>query len=184
MLTIWVDGTTAVEALEKGLNDLMDLCDVVSDKFTVARDAFVAEQGNQMTAWVEKKEKSEERKGKIGGDCSEIILYALYGVVAFWVVHSTDFDIKFLEWTLLYSTCRHWDILVLIKCDTEVQAIRRVYIISFKVSYGIHTGGQIVRTAFCLIYLYTMPQEQPLHNMLELDLILEIFKQRTKTLIL
>ncbi|GAM40846.1 DNA-directed RNA polymerase I and III 14 kDa [Talaromyces pinophilus] len=44
------DGTTAIEALEKGLNDLMDLCDVVSDKFTVARDAFVAEQGNQMTA--------------------------------------------------------------------------------------------------------------------------------------
>ncbi|KAF3388071.1 DNA-directed RNA polymerases I and III subunit RPAC2 [Talaromyces pinophilus] len=44
------NGTTPIEALEKGLNDLMDLCDVVSDKFTVARDAFVAEQGNQMTA--------------------------------------------------------------------------------------------------------------------------------------
>ena len=50
MLILEVDDTTAIEALEKGLNDLMDLCDVVSDKFTVARDAFVAEQGNQMTA--------------------------------------------------------------------------------------------------------------------------------------
>lgn len=50
VLMICLDTTTAVEALEKGLNDLMDLCDVVSDKFTVARDAFVAEQGNQMTA--------------------------------------------------------------------------------------------------------------------------------------
>ena len=48
MLIVDLDGTTAVEALEKGLDDLMDLCDVVSDKFTVARDAFVAEQGNQM----------------------------------------------------------------------------------------------------------------------------------------
>lgn len=28
------------EVLEKGLNDLMDLCDVVVDKFTVARDEF------------------------------------------------------------------------------------------------------------------------------------------------
>lgn len=50
VLTVKIDNTTAMEALEKGLNDLMDLCDVVSDKFTVARDAFVAEQGNQMTA--------------------------------------------------------------------------------------------------------------------------------------
>jgi len=28
--------------LEKGLDDLMDLCDVVMDKFTVARDDFNA----------------------------------------------------------------------------------------------------------------------------------------------
>ncbi|OKL56983.1 hypothetical protein UA08_07951 [Talaromyces atroroseus] len=42
------DSTTAVEALEKGLDDLMDLCDVVSEKFTAARDAFNAEQGNRM----------------------------------------------------------------------------------------------------------------------------------------
>lgn len=32
---------TALEALEKGLNDLMDLCDVVADKFTNAREEFV-----------------------------------------------------------------------------------------------------------------------------------------------
>ncbi|PYH82357.1 DNA-directed RNA polymerase I and III 14 KDA polypeptide [Aspergillus uvarum CBS 121591] len=36
------DSTTAVEALEKGLDTLMDLCDVVTDKFTVARDEFNA----------------------------------------------------------------------------------------------------------------------------------------------
>lgn len=36
------DSTTAVEALEKGLDDLMDLCDVVGEKFTVARDEFNA----------------------------------------------------------------------------------------------------------------------------------------------
>jgi DNA-directed RNA polymerase I and III subunit RPAC2 len=29
-----------VGALEKGLDDLMDLCDVVADKFTAAREAF------------------------------------------------------------------------------------------------------------------------------------------------
>ncbi|KAH8821674.1 DNA-directed RNA polymerase [Xylogone sp. PMI_703] len=33
---------TAVEALEKGFNDLMDLCDVVADKFTVSREEFRA----------------------------------------------------------------------------------------------------------------------------------------------
>lgn len=33
-----------MEALEKGLDDLMDLCDVVADKFTIAREDFT----NQM----------------------------------------------------------------------------------------------------------------------------------------
>jgi DNA-directed RNA polymerase I and III subunit RPAC2 len=37
-----------VEALEKGLDDLMDLCDVVTDKFTIARDNFNATKGDQM----------------------------------------------------------------------------------------------------------------------------------------
>ncbi|RPA87140.1 putative DNA-directed RNA polymerase [Ascobolus immersus RN42] len=31
---------TAIEALKKGLDDLMDLCDVVSEKFTAAKDAY------------------------------------------------------------------------------------------------------------------------------------------------
>ena len=31
---------TAFEALEKGLDDLMELCDVVTDAFTDARDEF------------------------------------------------------------------------------------------------------------------------------------------------
>lgn len=44
------ENTTAFEALEKGLNDLMDLCDVVSDKFTTARDAFNASEADKMTA--------------------------------------------------------------------------------------------------------------------------------------
>jgi len=39
-LTEFIEGTTAVEALEKGFDDLMDLCDVVVDKFVEARDAF------------------------------------------------------------------------------------------------------------------------------------------------
>jgi DNA-directed RNA polymerase I and III subunit RPAC2 len=38
------EGTTAEEALEKGLQDLMDLCDVVAEKFVVARQDF----GSQM----------------------------------------------------------------------------------------------------------------------------------------
>lgn len=33
-------GTTAYEALAKGLDDLMDACDVVTEKFTEARDEF------------------------------------------------------------------------------------------------------------------------------------------------
>jgi DNA-directed RNA polymerase I and III subunit RPAC2 len=44
------DNTTAVEVLEKGLNDLMDLCDVVSDKFTVARDNFNDAKADQMVS--------------------------------------------------------------------------------------------------------------------------------------
>ncbi|MCJ1302308.1 RNA polymerase subunit AC19 [Hypocenomyce scalaris] len=38
------EGTSVYDALEKGLDDLMDLCDVVADKFTLARDAFAAEE--------------------------------------------------------------------------------------------------------------------------------------------
>ena len=41
---------TAFEALEKGFSDLMDLCDVVSEKFTTARDEFNEEKSNQMQA--------------------------------------------------------------------------------------------------------------------------------------
>ncbi|RAL02776.1 DNA-directed RNA polymerase core subunit RPC19 [Aspergillus ibericus CBS 121593] len=44
------DTTTATEALEKGLDTLMDLCDVVTDKFTTERDAFNASQGDRMEA--------------------------------------------------------------------------------------------------------------------------------------
>jgi hypothetical protein len=43
---VLLDGTTAVEALEKGFNDLMDLCDVVSEKFQEERLSFM----NQMEA--------------------------------------------------------------------------------------------------------------------------------------
>ncbi|KAL2828263.1 DNA-directed RNA polymerase [Aspergillus cavernicola] len=42
------DTTTAIEALEKGLDSLMDLCDVVTDKFTDARDGFNAVQVDRM----------------------------------------------------------------------------------------------------------------------------------------
>jgi len=35
------EGTTAFEALEKGFDDLMDLCDVVAEKFAEAREEFV-----------------------------------------------------------------------------------------------------------------------------------------------
>ncbi|KAI9677543.1 MAG: RNA polymerase subunit AC19 [Caeruleum heppii] len=34
------DGTNAVDALEKGFDDLMNLCDVVVEKFTEARAGF------------------------------------------------------------------------------------------------------------------------------------------------
>ncbi|CAI7572749.1 unnamed protein product [Penicillium bialowiezense] len=42
------DSTTALEALEKGFNDLMDLCDVVEEKFTTVRDQFNEENKNRM----------------------------------------------------------------------------------------------------------------------------------------
>ncbi|KAJ5358408.1 DNA-directed RNA polymerase I and III subunit [Penicillium cataractarum] len=42
------DTTTALEALEKGFNDLMDLCDVVTEKFTAARDQFKEDRANMM----------------------------------------------------------------------------------------------------------------------------------------
>ncbi|KAL5360899.1 DNA-directed RNA polymerase [Aspergillus floccosus] len=44
------DTTNAVEALEKGLDSLMDLCDVVTEKFTDARDAFNATEADKMSA--------------------------------------------------------------------------------------------------------------------------------------
>ncbi|KAK3357658.1 DNA-directed RNA polymerase [Lasiosphaeria hispida] len=34
------EGTTAIEALQKGLKDLQDVCDVVSDKFVAAQKDF------------------------------------------------------------------------------------------------------------------------------------------------
>ncbi|KAI9797522.1 MAG: RNA polymerase subunit AC19 [Piccolia ochrophora] len=34
------DGTTAIDALEKGLSDLMGLCDVVVEKFNTAREVY------------------------------------------------------------------------------------------------------------------------------------------------
>ncbi|KAK2861343.1 RNA polymerase subunit AC19 [Arthroderma sp. PD_2] len=36
------DSTNVFTVLEKGLNDLMDLCDVVTEKFTISRDNFEA----------------------------------------------------------------------------------------------------------------------------------------------
>ena len=36
-----IDGISAYDVLEKGLDDLMDLCDVVEEKFTGARDHFM-----------------------------------------------------------------------------------------------------------------------------------------------
>ncbi|KAF9884343.1 RNA polymerase subunit AC19 [Aspergillus nanangensis] len=44
------DTTNAVEVLEKGLDTLMDLCDVVTDKFTTARDAFNASEADKMSS--------------------------------------------------------------------------------------------------------------------------------------
>lgn len=45
--TFVTEGTTVYEALEKGLVDLMDLCDVVTTKFTDARDDFAASMDTQ-----------------------------------------------------------------------------------------------------------------------------------------
>ncbi|CAL8582034.1 RNA polymerase subunit AC19 [Xanthoria parietina] len=39
------EGTTVYDALEKGLDDLMDLCDVVTTTFTDTRDDFAASTG-------------------------------------------------------------------------------------------------------------------------------------------
>lgn len=44
LLTTTEDGTNVYDALEKGLDDLMDLCDVVTDKFTLARDVFAVKE--------------------------------------------------------------------------------------------------------------------------------------------
>lgn len=41
---IWTVGTSVYDVLEKGFNDLMDLCDVVTEKFTSARDDLAAQQ--------------------------------------------------------------------------------------------------------------------------------------------
>lgn len=41
---ILAEGTTAVDALDKGFVDLMALCDVVADKFVAARNDY----SNQM----------------------------------------------------------------------------------------------------------------------------------------
>jgi hypothetical protein len=35
------DGVSVYSVLEKGLEDLMNMCDVVEQKFTIARDDFV-----------------------------------------------------------------------------------------------------------------------------------------------
>ena len=44
LLRIRTDGTTVYDALEKGFDDLMALCDVVTEKFTAARDEFDARE--------------------------------------------------------------------------------------------------------------------------------------------
>ncbi|KAF1966484.1 RBP11-like subunits of RNA polymerase, partial [Bimuria novae-zelandiae CBS 107.79] len=38
------DGVDVYDILDKGLQDLMDMCDVITDKFTIARDEFKANQ--------------------------------------------------------------------------------------------------------------------------------------------
>lgn len=35
-----LDDVNVIDVLEKGLKDLMALCDVVTEKFTIARDNF------------------------------------------------------------------------------------------------------------------------------------------------
>ncbi|KAF2484632.1 DNA-directed RNA polymerase [Neohortaea acidophila] len=44
------DDTTVFEVLRKGLEDLSELCDVVEDKFSVARDAFNADNPDRAEA--------------------------------------------------------------------------------------------------------------------------------------
>ena len=44
---IFAEDTTVWDALQKGLDDLMDLCNVVEEKFIAARDEFMA---NRMEA--------------------------------------------------------------------------------------------------------------------------------------
>ncbi|EGE08093.1 DNA-directed RNA polymerase I and III polypeptide [Trichophyton equinum CBS 127.97] len=41
------DSTNVFTVLEKGLSDLMDLCDIVTEKFTLSRDAFEASKMQQ-----------------------------------------------------------------------------------------------------------------------------------------
>lgn len=41
---LWTVGTSVYDVLEKGFNDLMDLCDVVTEKFTSARDELAAQK--------------------------------------------------------------------------------------------------------------------------------------------
>lgn len=43
-LTSRADDVSVYDVLEKGLDDLAELCDVVIDKFTVARDEFNAQK--------------------------------------------------------------------------------------------------------------------------------------------
>lgn len=50
MLTGLSEPTTALEALGKGFSDLIDLCDVVTEKFTTARDQFNEENRDRMQA--------------------------------------------------------------------------------------------------------------------------------------
>lgn len=42
ILTAETDEVSVYDVLEKGLQDLADLCDVVIDKFTIAREEFNA----------------------------------------------------------------------------------------------------------------------------------------------
>jgi DNA-directed RNA polymerases I and III subunit RPAC2 len=37
----YLDATTAIDALEKGLKDMQELCDVVAEKFWAAREDFM-----------------------------------------------------------------------------------------------------------------------------------------------
>ena len=36
----YLDGASVYTVLEKGLQDLMDMCDIVQEKFVIARDEF------------------------------------------------------------------------------------------------------------------------------------------------